>query len=333
MAVQDLEARQQGNEVILTFTLPNRSTANEPLARPAIEIYRAESDPAKPKQKISPRLVYTIPSEMIDSYVVDGRVVYKDTIEPGDLVRPRGAARVYEVRTREERNRASAESNRVQVSTQAPPSPVEDLQAVFENGSVTLKWASAAQTKADYRVYRAEIAGESAAAAANEPSKANFITPLRLLARSSQPAYNDQMVEFGHTYMYTVRQATGSSATGIESMDSKAAIITPAQVKPPAAPQGLEAIPVPQGKESSNNISLSWDISSEPGIAGYAVYRSEQAQERGNRLNADLLLTPTYRDSSVVTGKPYFYRVTAFDQANNEGEPSEPVEAHLPEQP
>src|SRR4051794_20033400 len=191
--VQDLEARQRGNEVILTFTLPNRSLENAPLSMPpAIEIYLGELDPAKPKQKNSPRLVYTIPSEMVKTYQQEGRVVYRETIEPDELNKAGGETLVYEVRTREDRNRASAESNRVQVPTRIPPRPIEDLQAQITNGSVILKWMPVPEDSAEYRVYRGEITPASSAAAASDPSKADFVAPLRLLARPAAPSYTDR---------------------------------------------------------------------------------------------------------------------------------------------
>jgi fibronectin type 3 domain-containing protein len=90
---------------------------------------------------------------------------------------------------------------------------------------------------------------------------------------------------------------------------------------------------VPATSGSPGYISLSWDIGTENNIAGYFVYRSEQAQTRGERLNQELLPTPTYRDTSAVSGKRYFYRVTAADEANDESEPGPPVEAQLGVQP
>src|SRR5262245_1987195 len=81
-AIKDLAARQQGNEVVLSFTLPTRTTRNEPLAAtPSIDIYGGTVEPGgKPAEKVATRLVYTIPAEMTNSYLSDGKIVYHDEI-------------------------------------------------------------------------------------------------------------------------------------------------------------------------------------------------------------------------------------------------------------
>ena len=100
VAVADLAARQSGSEVVLTFSLPHQSTDHESLAEPpAIEIYRAALPPgATPDRKTPWRLVYTIPSERVDSYV-KGAVLNSATLSrltilgaPADLLWPTWSA-------------------------------------------------------------------------------------------------------------------------------------------------------------------------------------------------------------------------------------------------
>ncbi len=329
--VRDLEARQQGNEIVLTFTLPSRNTRNQPLiAPPAIEIYRAEALAAGPS-KVSPALIYTIPVEMVSAYQEEGRITFRDPV-PSDEFARSGGWLVYEVRTREARNHASAPSNRVQVMARIPPPSVQGLQAAVAGGAVTLKWTAAGQD-AEYNVYRAELAPAGATGAQPEPSKPDLIAPLRLLARLGTANYIDRTVELGHRYMYIVRQAVTDSIGEIESADSRPAVITAAQNIPPGPPQGLAAIVVPAGGGLMPYIALSWDIAGGQGISGYAVYRSEGAEVLGNRLNPELLATPTYTDTSAIPGRHYFYRVTVFNQANQESEPSLPIEASIPPNP
>jgi len=204
--------------VVLSFTLPSRSTRQEPLADPpAIEIYRGAFDPAgRPLEKTSTRVFYTIPGELANSYQEDGRIVFRDAIEPGELARApgAGAGRIYAVRTRAERNRASAESNRVVVRTYAPPEPVADIRVTVAERAVALEWLSAGQdpgaggssVPGEYRVYRAEITPDSAAAAREDVAKATLLAPLRLLSQVAETKYRDGNFEWGHTYMYVVRR-------------------------------------------------------------------------------------------------------------------------------
>src|ERR1039458_1345830 len=66
--VADLAGRQSGSEVVLTFSVPTRSTDGESLAEVlAIEIYRVELPPgATIDRKTEWRLVYAIPPERVD---------------------------------------------------------------------------------------------------------------------------------------------------------------------------------------------------------------------------------------------------------------------------
>jgi hypothetical protein len=338
--VQDLEARQQGRAVVLSFTLPGQSTRREPLAEPpAIEIYRGALEAGgRPPERTATRLVYTIPGELAGSYQEGGRIVYRDAIEPGEVGLAPGGGRIYVVRTRAERNRASAESNRVVVRTYVPPEAVADVRAAVVERGIALEWAPAepldAETSSgpgEYRVYRAEIAPGSAAAAREDASKATLIAPLRLLGQAAETRYRDSDFEWGHAYLYVVRRVAQFGGDVVESGDSRPAVITPAEVSLPAVPQGLEAVVVPASAQEAAYVSLSWAISAEAGVAGYAVYRSDQPETPAVRLNASLLGAPTYRDSSVAPGRRYFYRVAAVDGAGQESAPSTAVEAQIPE--
>jgi hypothetical protein len=350
-AVKDLSAWQQGDEFVLSFTLPGQSVRNEPLAAPpGVEIYRGAAEPGggvKPPEKVSTRLIYTIPSEVVNSYVEEGKIVFRDRIEPGQLTHTPGTAAeyIYAVRTRAERNRSSAESNRVMLHIEPPPEPVAEVRARLTQTTaetpsmtVTLEWPRDANTV--YYVYRAEITPESASAAVTDASKAVLQKPLAKVTeeRTSENAgdsllqYRDTKIEPGHTYMYIVRRATEFIGPyTVVSADSKPVLITVSEKTPPAAPQGVEAVVVPAAQQAGAYMSLSWAISPEADVAGYAVYRSEQADARGTRLNESLLGSPTYRDLSAAPGRRYFYSVTAVDGAGQESAPSATVEAQIPQ--
>src|SRR5258708_21354724 len=100
-AITDLTARQSGGAVVLTFSLPHESTDHEPLAEaPTIEVYRAALPPgAAPGRKTALRLVYTIPSERVDSYVNADRVEFRDPLIPDNLQQTARSPLTYLVRT------------------------------------------------------------------------------------------------------------------------------------------------------------------------------------------------------------------------------------------
>src|SRR6266550_4323900 len=101
-AITDLAARQSGSAVVLTFSLPQESTDHESLAEaPTIEVYRAGLPPgATPSRKIAWRMVYTIPSERVDSYVNADRMEFWDPLTPDNLGQTAGSPLTYMVRTR-----------------------------------------------------------------------------------------------------------------------------------------------------------------------------------------------------------------------------------------
>ena len=113
LPIADLADRQSGSEVVLTFSVPTRSTDRESLAEPpTIEIFRAALPPGvNADRKTAWRLVYTIPSERVDSYIKDGHFEFRDPLTPEDLGRAAGSSLAYMVRTRASKSRASDDSN------------------------------------------------------------------------------------------------------------------------------------------------------------------------------------------------------------------------------
>jgi len=97
----------------------------------------------------------------------------------------------------------------------------------------------------------------------------------------------------------------------------------PPDSQAPAAPTGLSAA------AADLNVTLTWNANGEPDLAGYRVYRTDPgglpekvAEVGGTRAS--------WLDATARRGVVYRYAVTAFDQAGNESEPAEPVEASLP---
>jgi hypothetical protein len=342
--VSDLSARQVGDTVVLNFTLPTTSTDLQPLVdMPSVEIYRntpqgvAAAPKAGAKNRSTARLADTIPSETIEQYQKSGRVEFPDKLDASELAKDSGTDLIYTVRTRMSRAKASADSNAVAVRVYPAPATVQDLRATLTETALVLNWSAAQEAgtvsagqAAGFRIYRAEVDPTTAEAALFNPSQAKLIAPAELLAQTTSTEYRDTSFQFGHTYFYRVRGVAQFGAAIVESADSAPAVLTAKDIFPPAAPQGLEAVGVPATNGTPASIELTWTINTEPDLAGYNVYRSEQAGMPGQKLNSELLLVPTFRDMSVVPGKSYFYRLRAVDQSGNESALSSTVEAQVP---
>jgi hypothetical protein len=323
VAIADLAANQSGSAVVLTFSLPRQSTEHESLAEPpAIEIYRAALPAgATPDRKTPWRLVYTIPSERVDSYVRGDRVEFRDPLTPEDLGRAAGSRLVYMVRTRVSKSRASNDSNFFAVPIYPAPGVPRDLRVSVTEFAIDLSWIEPsfpeASTPAGYRVYRAELEpGEETAA--QDLSQVKLKSAIELVGSSSSPDFRDTHFAFGRTYLYTLRAIARFGSDLVESADSAQAVVTPRDTFPPAAPVGLQAAVIPATSQAPAYVELSWAISPEEDLAGYNVYRSGRNDTPGKRINSEILPSPTFRDISVEPGRHYFYRVSAVDHAGNE---------------
>ena len=130
-------------------------------------------------------------------------------------------------------------------------------------------------------------------------------------AETFEAHFEDSKFQFGLEVRYKVRAKFGDGKYFSSSMDSLPVSITPADVFPPPAPNGLV------GLYSSQAIELIWNPNSEVDFAGYYVYRREGSGVY-RRLTLELLPTPIYRDTGIVEGRTYSYRVTALDIKKNE---------------
>jgi hypothetical protein len=335
-AVTDLAARQTGDSVVLTFTLPAQTTEGDALAtQPDVEIFRAFVPAGAQPARAPLAQVYTIPAAVVDTYLTDQRLRFADPLKAGDIAAHSGEQLAYMVRTRASKRAASADSNRALARVYPVPEALRALQGDVTETAVELRWTPPQRTTsgapiaalAGYRVYRAEVEPNPAE---SDPLNWKRKTPQELLGVSPSPAYRDAQIEFDKTYLYTVRSVAQYEMDSVESADSQPLALTLKDIFPPAPPQNLVAIYVPATTDAPAHVELSWGISPEADAAGYHLYRSEQEEKTKARLTQELLLTPTFRDMSVTAGKGYVYTVTAVDRAGNESPASAPASVVVP---
>jgi len=345
-AITDLAARQLGDSVILTFTLPKKTTTGRTLPQsPQLEIYReyvsAAPAPANRAPLAAPKqLIVTVPSQMEAPYREGDRIRFPDPLTQAELSAHAGDEAVYMARTRLSKH-GSADSNLVALRIFPAPQPISDLRAQVTQSAIELSWAApeiptVGMLQApvlQYRIYRAMgipvTEAQKSSRAGTETAAAAFV----LLGESDAPAYNDAKFTFGQAYEYSVRTVAQYKSGSVESEDSVPLEVMPRDTFPPAAPTGLVAAIAPANASGRTRVDLSWAISGETDVAGYNVYRHDAEAGPANswgRLNSSLLLTPAFRDISAVSGKRYFYRVTAVDRYGNESAPSAQVDVTVP---
>jgi len=344
-AITDLAAQQQGNDVILTFTLPKDTVEHHPLKKkPAIEIYRG-FDPAATAPSVTHEplfLVLTIPPALVTNYSEKDHIRVVSPLSSNDLAPHVGWFASYSVRTRASVKKESADSNRAGLQIYPASDSITDLKTEVTRTGIVLTWGPPQKTivgsappMISYRIYRATAAPDlqpaaPATASGSAGGATKLESPLARIGESNEPKFQDMQVEFGKTYIYSVRGVAQYSDVALESADSNLAVVTPRDVFPPAAPQNVTVVLVPAQNENSAYLDLSWAISPETDIAGYNVYRSEQDGVPGRRLNSELLLTPAFRDMNAVPGRQYVYTATAVDRAGNESLASAPASGSIP---
>ena len=65
-------------------------------------------------------------------------------------------------------------------------------------------------------------------------------------------------------------------------------------------------------------VDLEWDANSEPDLAGYNIYRSNQSGSGYVRLNGPLITITSYSDDTIEAGQTYYYVCTAVNDADLE---------------
>jgi len=330
VAVDDLTANKAGGAVLLTFTMPRKSTLGERLTvLPTLEILRGSLKLDGTPDPRSFRVVDTVPGALLAGYIQQSKVQFLDPIPPEETQAHPGETVVYRVRMRVTDKKVSQNSNDAVLTLFPVPEKIESLEALVTENGIRLKWQPPGKTSGggplgpiqEYHIYRGEVDPASAEAASKNLRQASWKSPLLQIAVTSSPGYLDSAFDYGKTYIYIVRTVVLAGAP-LESSDSNIALVTPKDTFPPAAPQGIVAATLPGDSPGSLVVDLSWSINIELDLAGYRVYRSDQEGLRGDLLTPELLPTPAYRDTSVVAGKHYWYTVTAVDRAGNESEPS-----------
>ena len=326
-APSDLRARRKGDQVTLTWTEPIRTTDRQSIRYlgPTRICRSTEHDMAECANPViavpplpRPKALSTSPSANLQTFT--------DSL-PADLQQqnPTGDA-IYAVEVQNRDGRSAGLSNRVSVPTVPTLSP-PDLTAQLTGEGVTLTWTSTGELSNQpgiqhrYRIYRRdEEAGKEAIAGETplgEPGPMHFL---------------DSSFVWEKTYLYRVTAVSivGRPPSGdvqVEGEDSPAVRVVAHDVFPPAVPAGLQA--VYSGEVPKVFVDLIWAPVTNADLAGYNIYRHEESGAL-RKLNPELVKSPSYRDSDVVTGRTYAYSVSAVDVRGNESAKSEEAAEPVP---
>ncbi len=295
--VNDLNAIERGDRIVVTFRTPARTTDTGPIKHfneielrlgPALTPFDFESwaetaqrypvSPPPPNDPLDPQpiaLTESVPLEgLLGKHVA---VAVRTAIKRGDHF--------------------SSWSNRIVLDVLPPLPAPSDLRVEASANGIILDWRAVDAAKT-YRILR------------QSPSDKTLVE----IATVEQAHFMDTTSQFDIPYTFEVVALNGAQ----ESLPVDAQPFTARDKFAPTVPSNVTALAGPE------SIELSWQRSPETDLAGYFVYRSvnDAAFER----QGEIVNLPAYSDHNVEHGKTYRYQISSVDQKNNESAKSAAAE-------
>lgn len=314
--VTDLRAIRKGDRVYLAWTVPTRTTDSLVVRRPGLtKVCRSTNAVMTECGAPVGELAAPEPPKKDEAAAKQS---YADPL-PATLLNDSASAEVfYAVSVLNENGRSAGLSNVVSVPAMTAPAAPADFHAQITADGIVVSWqkTQAAATKRFYRVYRRAEGTTTDVVAGEVPWD-----DVQLV---------DHNFDWEKTYSYratvvTVIHVEGKPDSEFESADTRAVKVFAHDIFPPAVPSGLQAVFSGVGQQPF--IDLIWAPDTDADLAGYNVYRREEASE-ARKINSGLVTTPALRDSNVASAHTYFYSVSAVDVRGNEsGRSAETSEA------
>jgi hypothetical protein len=334
-APSDLRAARKGDRITLTWTVPPRTTDRQRVrylgkthvcrGLEPVVVVPALKECGSPIGDAAP------PPDFAETNKLSAKKLtasFTDTL-PSDLqLRNAFGSATYAVEVLNRDGRGAGLSNQVHVPlTPALPSPKNFSAQVTAQG-VVLTWTGAPLSipspnpiRRSYRVYRRA-----------EGSQQKILVGEWEAGSGMQQSVTDQSFEWEKTYYYhadtlTVITQAGKPDVSIDGDDTPEVKVFAHDVFPPAVPTGLQAVFSGPGQQPF--IDLIWAPVADSDLDGYNVYRHEEGGT-AVKVNSVLVKMPAYRDARVISGKTYFYSVSAVDLRGNESGRSEATSENVP---
>jgi hypothetical protein len=338
-APSDLRAARKGDKVKLTWTIPARTTDRQSMrylgrtriCRSLNEVLKqcetvvAEVPPPADFTSVNKSSAKKLAASFIDTL-------------PSAIEQEHPAGFVtYAVEVLNTAGRGAGISNQAHVPLLPTLPPFRDFSAQLSGQGVSISWQcpptsgrGALGTKYLFRIYRRSESG------AAETRIAEIDVTDCAMGRGAQDksitSFLDQTFDWEHTYVYrgavaSVMETVGKPAIEVEGDDTPELKVFAHDVFPPAVPAGLQAAFSGVGQKPF--IDLIWAPVTDADLGGYNVYRREEGGA-ALKLNSELVKTPAFRDAQVVSGKTYFYSVSAIDVRGNESATSDEANETLP---
>jgi hypothetical protein len=325
--VRDLRATRIGEKVMLNWTVPYETTDREAIRKPGkMKVCRtlsAEEEcgkivgevPAKAGSEVS-RKDHPLEAQFVD------------TLSPDLHSKPLAQA-IYTIEAVNDSGRSAGFGNRVEVPlvpTIAPPHGVT-VEVRADGVHIGIP-PQAMQSEPDPRLqYWYQVMRTNLPLGTASPELVGEVPAV------GQENVVDKNFEWEKKYAYTVTPVTwvetqpnGKRLYSVPGESSSPIEVETKDVFPPATPSGLQAV---YSSGLQKTIDLTWAPNTDADLAGYNVYRWI-ANGTPQKINAELVKTPTYRDPVTAPGT-YRYSVSAVDLRGNESAKSAEASERAPE--
>lgn len=334
-ATSDLVVTQRSNKLLLSWSYPALTTAGRSLAKiRRVSVFRyTEELPATPAAvqatsalpltaarfaKLSLK-IDSIEGANLPAATVGAKLVYEDS-PPFHSTSGRSVRITYAVVT-------EGPSARGDLSNLASILPLDvavapgNLRATAKAAGITLTWSvpeaaitgDAKPAIDGYNIYRV-VKGETLDTFAVPVNP----TPVKTTEYTDTPPYG--------TYEYSVTAVAAKGPPRIESDRSAPIEATFKDLVPPPPPASVTAL------VETRVVRLVWDAVDAPDLAGYFVYRTEQAGrvkfQSGRPINQTF-----FGDESLLPGIEYYYSVTSVDKSGNESAETKSQTVLVPKTP
>ncbi len=295
--ITDLVVHQDGNKIVLDWTIPERTTAGSKLPQiQAFQILRAVV--AKDTCSTCPvsfTSMIELPLAQALRDAKHNRGQYSET-----LLRPEHRY-IYKVKTKAGWRLISDESNQVAFLWFSPPESPRDLQVLAGDQQVTLNWYPVAKmvngeplsAALRYRIYRGLNA-----------------TALRLVGEpATSTSYNDVGLLNGSRYYYKVTAELQRGTARVEGLASNIVSARPHDLTAPPPPRNLMVVKVATG------VKVLWERTMSTDLAGYNIYRRRPEGQLHLVGHVDAA-SSVFIDTNPPSGSTvWYYAVTSFDRA------------------
>jgi hypothetical protein len=325
--VRDLKATRVGEKVTLTWTVPYETTDREVIRKPGkMRVCRILTT-----QDECGNVVGEVPAQQGTEISRRDRPLeasFTDTLRPDLHAKPLAQA-IYAIEAVNDSGRSAGFGNRVDIPlapTTAPPRAVTvDVRADGVHIGIP---PQAMQSEPDPRLqYWYQVTRTSVPPGTGAPDLVGEVPAV------GQADLTDKNFEWEKQYAYTVTpitwvetQPNGKRLYSIPGDSTTPLQVVTKDIFPPATPTGLQAV---YSSGLQTTIDLTWAPNTDADLAGYNVYRWF-ANGTAQKVNAELVKTPTYRDPVSAPGE-YTYSVSAVDLRGNESAKSAEASEKAPE--